>query len=207
MSAPTDRPREESALPASTLLQYLPAIYHEEPFLGRFLLAFELLLLGHDDFVQPKGAKGLELTVAGIATYFDPYRTPADFLHWLASWTAFTLRFDLDESQQRKFIAKIIPLYRRRGTKRNLEELLQIFTGLETITITDVLLEGGLLPHCFWVEVQQKPGLSEAQRRRIMQIAGAIIELEKPAHTSFELFEAHPALRINSSPPYRTRRP
>ena len=35
----------------SSLLQYLPAIYREEPFVGRFLLAFEKLLFGRDDGV------------------------------------------------------------------------------------------------------------------------------------------------------------
>jgi phage tail-like protein len=166
----------------SSLLQYLPAIYHEEPFLGRFLLAFELLLLGRDDAIQLKGLRGLEQTVAGIATYFDPYRAQEDFLAWLASWTAFSLRFDLDVAKQRDFIANIIPLYRCRGTKSNLEKLLQIFTDPEKISITEHLSD-----HQFQVTVQlKKSALPEAQPRQ-KQIARAIIELERPAHTSFEL--------------------
>ena len=39
----------EKTFPPSGLLQYLPAIYREDPFLGQFLLAFEKILLGRDD--------------------------------------------------------------------------------------------------------------------------------------------------------------
>jgi phage tail-like protein len=137
----------------SSLLQYLPAIYREEPFLGHFLLAFEKLLFGRDDDVPAAGeTKGpltvaqdlardrtvdrnlagaplaLERTIAALANYFDPYRTPDEFLPWLASWTAFSLRADLDSDKQRDFIANVISRYRWRGTKKNLEDLLKIFT-------------------------------------------------------------------------------
>jgi phage tail-like protein len=146
----------------NSLLQYLPAIYREEPFLGDFLLAFEKLLFGRDDQVPQTGFPrfgeaeaqalvrdhtvdrdlsgaplALERTIAGIATYFDPSRTPEDFLPWLASWTAFTLRADLGRDKQRDFIAKIISLYRRRGTKQNLVDLLKIFT-IGTPTVEDI---------------------------------------------------------------------
>ena len=126
----TDSPEAQAASSPSSLFVYLPAIYREEPFLGGFLVAFEQLLFG------------LEWTVADIASCFRPRardgevgEAPAQFLRWLASWTAFSLRFDLDETQQRDFIARIIPLYRHRGTKQNLEDLLSIFTiGRPTIT-------------------------------------------------------------------------
>jgi phage tail-like protein len=171
----------------SSLFRYLPAIYQDEAFLGPFLLAFELLLLGRDDAIQLKGVRGLEQTVAGIATYFDPYRAPEDFLDWLASWTAFSLRFDLDVAKRRDFIANIIRLYRCRGTKGNLKELLKIFTDPEKITITDVPTpQQRLRVHEFHVEVQLKFAEPETQARQ-KEIARAIIELERPAHTSFEL--------------------
>jgi phage tail-like protein len=207
----------------SDLLQYLPAIYREEPFVGQFLRAFEKLLLGRDDGVAttdaPRPAAGgeadaqetarrdrsvdrtlpdappaLERTAAGIATYFDPHRTPADFLPWLASWTAFSLRADLEPAKQRDFIAHIIPLYRGRGTKRNLEQLLSIFTiGRPTVTEA---LGGGDAPHFFSVTVataaRPKP---EAQQRQLA-IVRALIELEKPAHTDFELKWDFPSMQI-----------
>jgi phage tail-like protein len=149
----------------NSLLQYLPALYQEEPFLGNFLLAFEKLLFGHDDKVPQTGflpaseaeaqevvrdhtvdrllssaPLALERTIAGIVTYFDPLQTPKDFLPWLASWTAFSLRADLSPKKQREFLAKIISLYRRRGTKQNLVDLLSIFTrALPEPTVEEVV--------------------------------------------------------------------
>ena len=103
---------------ASSLLQYLPAVYHEDPFLGRFLLAFEKILLGRQDDVAfpPVDVNfpglGLEECIAGVAKYFDPSQTPDEFLPWLASWTAFSLRADVDVTKQRQFLARIAQLYR-----------------------------------------------------------------------------------------------
>jgi phage tail-like protein len=274
----------------NSLLQYLPALYQEDqedPFLGNFLLAFEKLLFGRDDGVPRIGwppaseaeaqevvrdhtvdlglssaPLALERTIAGIATYFDPLQTPKDFLPWLASWTAFSLRADLSPEKQREFLAKIISLYRRRGTKQNLVELLSIFTqarpeptveevvsGTTTAgsisgttltiggTITGTWAPGQLVSggttaagtylvrqltgatggagtyevsvsqtaataplagdyvHFFSVKLTLERALPEAQLRQIA-IARALIELEKPAHTNFELYPEFAGMQI-----------
>src|SRR2546426_4894364 len=119
----------------SSLVRYLPAVYQKDPFLGRFLLAFEDVLIGRDDAAP--GHEGLEQLIAGLATFFDPLQARDDFLPWLADWTAFTLRDDLEPRQRRNFLARIIQLYRLRGTKQNLQDLLAIFTvGTPTVTET-----------------------------------------------------------------------
>jgi phage tail-like protein len=201
---------------ASSLLQYLPAIYHEDPFLGRFLLAFEKILLGRADGVDIPPAEngfpglGLEESIAAVADYFDPAKTPEDFLPWLASWTAFSLRADLDADKQRLFIANIAQLYRWRGTKQNLVDLLQIFT-VSTPTVVEQLAEGiqigrsstiggdmylgGDAPFYFQVKVSL-PRAAPAVQERQLAIACALIELEKPAHTYYELLPFFPSMRI-----------
>jgi phage tail-like protein len=206
--------------PPSSLLQHLPAIYAETAFLGQFLVAFEELLFGRDDGGKVGGAPpaALERLIADLASHFDPMAAPGDFLPWLASWTAFTLRFDLSQQQQRQFIAKVIPLYRRRGTKGNLIELLRIFTISEP-EITEMATAER--PHFFRVTVYLAPDLPTALLRvamlpvavlraiglpervlrpatvlRQIAIAKAIIELEKPAHTEFELDPVFPSMRI-----------
>src|SRR3712207_4373822 len=121
----------------SGLLEYLPSIYHEDEFVGQFLSAFEKVLLGRDDGIDI-GSPGLEQTIGGIDALFTPKaqppelpdETPADFLTWLSGWVALTLRADLDELRQRDFIARAVSLYRLRGTKRGLEELIGIYTRL-----------------------------------------------------------------------------
>lgn len=207
------------ATPTSTLLQYLPAIYQEEPFLGAFLAAFEKVLLGRDDGVPlpaaPDGVDygmvlgplGLEQIIASLAQLFDARQAPGEFLPWLATWTAFGLRADLPVAKQRDFLARIIPLYNRRGTTRNLQELLSIFTvGIPTVTERDDEFQVGVHstvgqntfvgeapPHYFHVTVSL-PQAGKAVIDRQREITRALIELEKPAHT----FCDEPELRFPS---------
>lgn len=193
----------------SSYLQYLPAIFSEDPFLGRFLLAFEHVLTGLDgDGVEPR--QGLEETIADIAKLFDPQETREDFLQWLAGWVALDLRADWTPDQQREFLARIVPLYRRRGTKANLAELLRIYTGL-TPTITegaDTAFQigvhstigvdtqiGGSTPHYFHVTVTM-PNPDPATLQRQSKIVTALIELQKPAHTTYGLTILYNTMQI-----------
>lgn len=164
------------------LIDYLPAIYHGDPFLADFLQAFDEVLLGTGNPAQP----GIEETIANIPRYFDPQQAPAtlpdqDFLSWLAGWTAFSLRSDLSPVLQRDFIAQVIPLYQRRGTLDNLIKLLQIFTSGKPI-----VTESSTVPHFFLVEVRLSTSeLVELGKQT--NIAKALIDLEKPAHTTYDL--------------------
>ena len=193
----------------SSLLEYLPAIYQENLFLGRFLLAFEKILLGREDDVDFPN-KGLEKTIDELASLFDPKETPEEFLSWLAEWTALSLRADLDVIKQRVFIEKIIQLYRWRGTKKNLQELLELFTvgvpdinevtsaelqiGVHSTIAEDTYLGGGP-PHFFRVTLSLSRATPEVQARE-MEIARSLIELEKPAHTFYELTVNYPSMQI-----------
>lgn len=172
---------------ASSYLGYLPAIYSQDPFLGRFLLAFETILSGHG------GQAGLETVIGQIAGYFDPASTGTEFLPWLAGWVALSLRADWDEKTQRDFIAQIVPLYRLRGTLDGLAQLLGLYTG-EPVVIYDAF-DGR--PHFFEVQLtlgEADPVLLRAKQ----QIARAIIDQEKPAHTYYALRVAVPTMRLVS---------
>lgn len=165
---------------AQRLPAYLPAIYREDPFLGQYLWAFEQVLLG------------LEQEVGDLAKVFDPMEAREEFLPWLSSWVAFTLRSDLETSQQRAFLARIIPLYRRRGTKKNLQDLLSIFTtGVPNIVEPD---DAGT-PHHFGITLRLSGAAPEILQRQIA-IAHALIDLEKPAHTTYELDLSFPTMQI-----------
>ena len=193
-----------AALAPSRLLDELPAIYRQDPFLGQFLLAFEKVLVGIADGVvmpDPGVASprlGLEEQIAGIAQYFDPTRAPADFLPWLAGWVALSLRADLDEARRRDFLARVVSRYRRRGTLKNLEELLAIFTvGTPTVTEDDA-------PFSFTVTIRLPPHSAFTGRAedyaafidRQITIAHALIQAEKPAHTTYQLNPVFPSLQI-----------
>lgn len=187
--------------PAPRLLALLPAIYREDAFLGQYLAAFETIFAS------------LESQIDTIATLFDPMSTREEFLQWLSSWVAFTLRSDIGIEQRRTFLAKIIPLYRRRGTKENLVELLAIFThgdpvvsettpllqiGVKSTVGVDTFLGAGVAHH-FQVTVQLPETGDPKDLLRGRAIARDLIDLEKPAHTFYELVVESQTLQIGKT--------
>lgn len=176
----------------SGLLEYLPAIYAEDPFLARFLLAFEKVLLGRDD--APAGEapnpKGLEQVIDGLAALYDPMQTPEEFLPWLSQWTALSLRADMTLEQQRRFVAQVIQLYQFRGTQENLQELLKVYVDAMPTVVVD---EDE--PYSFHVTIKL-PRMEAQYTQRQFEIAQALIELEKPAHTNYKLHLDTPSLVV-----------
>ena len=174
--------------PTSSYLGYLPAIFQQEPFLGRFLLAFETVLSGAD-----AEHPGLEAKIGRLADYLDPMTTEAEFLPWLAGWVTLSLRADWDEATRRSFIQQIVPLYRLRGTKAGLERMLELYTG-QLSEVDDDLEQPA---HFFQVRLRLNEADPELLQRK-QQIARAIIDQEKPAHTFYALQVAVPTMRLVS---------
>ncbi len=209
----------------SRYLGYLPAIFQQNDqgeqatFLGRFLLAFEQVLTGLGDPSAPgieELLDGIPGALDGIQRYFEPgpgqednQRAPAEFLDWLAGWVALALRADMDEVRQRDLIARAVTLYRMRGTKRGLEEMITIYTrlpptinelnipfqiGVHSRVGDDTLLDGGAA-HFFNVTLQL-PDPDPKELARQTQLASAIIDMEKPAHTYYTLKVVTPEFQI-----------
>jgi phage tail-like protein len=154
--------------------------------------------------------QGLEPTIANIWRFFDPHLTPPDFLPWLASWLAFLLRNDIIRDdvpqqekfqKQREFIANMSELYRWRGTKKNMIKLFEIFTG-HAPTVSEPFDDNH--PHFFTVLLNLSDvirGKDQAEVDRQIEIAHALIRLEKPAHTHYQLLLQFPTFRIGSENP------
>lgn len=186
-SSAAQPPQQPAPPPQSSYLDYLPAIFRQDPFAGQFLLAFETILSG------TPGQPGLAGTIGNIADYFDPMETDADFLPWLSGWVSLSLRADWDEKTQRGFIQQIVPLYKLRGTLAGLANMLTLYTG-EPVQIYDTFDD---LPYFFEVQLT----LSVADRvllRTTQEKARAIIDQEKPAHTYYALRIAVPTMRLVS---------
>jgi phage tail-like protein len=203
--APDDaRPIVESAelvvRAKGSYLRYLPRIYQEQDeLMGRFLMLFE-------SFWAP-----IEGQIDGIPNYFDPALTPIKLLPWLASWVDLTLDDHWPEAKRRQLLKAAVALYRKRGTRRGLQEYLEIYTGAQVqisehgahnfLLGPEARLGPGValgtlnMPHTFSVTVYLPPAENvgataaerqryEADRRRMIE---SIIEAEKPAHTSYNL--------------------
>jgi phage tail-like protein len=232
----------------SRLLGYLPAIFQEPPAgadpasplpLGRFLMAFESILLGLPKSSRADGVEWADLQqqpgfeeilggalqqggsvqlLDGIQRYFDPgpgypsgqsdigqskvvdyNRAPSEFLTWLARWVALAVRDDWTDEHKRMFIAKAVQLYRLRGTKAGVTQFVQTYTGGPAVEILEQIAEfqigvhsqigvdtiiGGGAPFFFWVKLTTSDPLGLQKQ---IDMVTALIELQKPAHTSFSL--------------------
>lgn len=107
--------------PANSYLRYLPAIYQEDPvsseFLERFLSIFETVFYD------------LETDIGNVSDYFDPDIVLPGFLAWLASWLNLAVEEDWTDDKKRYFIKRAPVLYKQKGTRAGLEELVRLYTG------------------------------------------------------------------------------
>ncbi|HZS40018.1 MAG TPA: phage tail protein [Polyangia bacterium] len=184
----------------SQYLQYLPASFQEDPFLGQFLLAFERVLTGVllDDNPRPTTSPpelGLEQIYDGVARQFDPNTADPGFLPWLAGWVATSLRQDWDDALRRRFISNIASLYRRRGTLGYLRDLLRVYLNDNKTVVVD---DSGDRPYYF--EVSFSVSADPTEVARVSKLAQAIIEQEKPAHTYYRLTINFPKMQIIDHP-------
>ena len=178
----------------SRYLQYLPAIYSEDEFMGRFLKIFESILTP------------VEQTVGQIPLYFDPKLAPEEFLPWLAFWLDLVLDREWPVAKRRRLISYATQLYQWRGTRRGLETYIEIYTGVRPV-ITEH--HGGIIlgeesrlgmntilgdgrAHCFTVTLkvedsstinQEKSGLSLKLKSRLIQPTNfRLLRLSKECH-------------------------
>jgi hypothetical protein len=197
--------------PKGRYLRYLPELYAEDDFMGRFLMLFE-------SFWAP-----VERQVAGIENYFDPQLAPAAFLPWLASWLGLELVDAPDTplrngSPNRNEVpgafgapSPLDPICGAvgsgRGTSGSLKTFLEIYTGGKVEIIEhrandlrlgkmailgpNIALGTGNRPHTFTVTLRLLPPESgpEAARRRaeLRRTVEQIINEQRPAHTSYTL--------------------
>jgi phage tail-like protein len=173
-------------------LKYLPALYTEQDeFMGHFMMLFE-------SFWRP-----IDRQIDDIHFYFDPRLAPPDLLPWLASWVDLTLDEQWPEEQRRLLLLSMVMLYRRRGTRRGLQDYLEIYTGRKP-QITEhgahnfelsksnrlgpsVALGKQNMPHTFSVGLKLPRAETDEKRQERRRKIQAIIESEKPAHTSYIL--------------------
>ena len=108
--------RAADTLP-SAYLRYLPAIYWDDPFIGRFLRIFE-------DILSP-----LQTTVDARANQFDASLAPPTMLHFLATWVGADELGEFPEEQLRRLVKNAVLLHQLRGTKEGLRLALQVVTN------------------------------------------------------------------------------
>ena len=169
----------------SSYLEYLPALYQDDEFMGQFLLIFESIL------------KPIENTVNNAPYYFDTLLTPEPVLNWLAAWLDLALDPACPPERRRELVKAAAELYRWRGTRRGLRDYLRLYTGStpeiseyipgmkldpETRLGVDTRLGSSGEGHHFTVtlELDANSPIDAGRVRRI-------IDAQKPAHTVYSL--------------------
>jgi phage tail-like protein len=168
----------------SSYTKYLPAIYADSDFMGRFLMIFESIL------------GPIESQIDNIAYYFDPRTTPEELLPWLASWVNMVLDESWPLERRRALVRSAVQLYQWRGTRRGMREYLRVYTGVEPVIeentgglplgantrlgLNTVLGSGTHHTFSVTLEVDDPDSINVSHVK-------AIIEIEKPAHTAYVL--------------------
>lgn len=111
--------------PRTSYLRYLPAIYQEDESSRKFLESF--LSLFESFFVD------IEEGIEGITRYFDPMGVPGKYLSWLGSWLAIEADETWTESKKRELIRRAPELYKMRGTREGLTEVLKLYLEREEV--------------------------------------------------------------------------
>ena len=97
----------------------LPAMYQEN---DEFALRFTEAL---DEVIAP-----VLLALDNLDAYFDPLVAPRDFLDWLAGWVGIQLDETWPEKKQREQVKNAVELYRWRGTRKGLEDVIELYAGV-----------------------------------------------------------------------------
>ncbi|HYO49493.1 MAG TPA: hypothetical protein VEW94_06545 [Chloroflexia bacterium] len=138
-----------------------------------------------------------EEVLAGLDAFFDPRRSPGDFVPMLATWVDLErlLTGDPEEvtagtpppfpsgtGRLRELVAAAPLISKWRGTARGLLLFLETATGAQGFIIDERVpgLDG--LPRPFHLRV-----VAPAETARYMIMIERIIELEKPAYVTYQL--------------------
>lgn len=203
----------------SYLREYLPGIYQEEKlsadFLERFLANVEGLYTSLED------------RIAQAQMLFDVATVPDEYLDWLAGWLGLSLEAGWDEKRKRLFLRHAPELFQQRGTPAGLVRAIRIATDPcpdDTLFTEDLTLEtGGHLgagderfrpstvrivegvsgpsaaPHRFSVLVPTRSYGNRREEGVDPALVERIVEMEKPAHTLFDVKEYWAMFRVGDA--------
>jgi phage tail-like protein len=151
---------------SSTWLKYLPAVYAEDDFLGRYLLVFESIF------------SPIFWTLDNFDFYLDADTMPEEWLRWVGNWFDLLVLPDLPIEKQRNIVKQLGWLFSRRGTKACLQRLLELY-----FDSSPEIIEPEDEPCHFVVKL----ALTTQQMKNGREIAERLIASQKPAFASYSL--------------------
>ncbi|QZY54469.1 phage tail protein [Crassaminicella profunda] len=186
--------------PMQSYLEYLPEIYREDKkskdFLQRFLGIFQTMFLD------------MEEEIDHMHKYFDPDMVSKDFLEWLSMWVGIEDHYLWTRDQLKKLVKNAVNLYKKKGTQKGLEEVIELYTGEKPYIIEQFrvkkfmvdqyaknLLENlyGDHPYMFTILVKSESVRTEKEYMTLKKI----IEKYKPAYTQVNLVVLKPFIYMD----------
>ncbi|ASS75488.1 hypothetical protein CIG75_11195 [Tumebacillus algifaecis] len=187
--------------PRNSYLDYLPGVYQQDSgsrdFLERYLSLFGTFF---DE---------IEETIDHMSRFFDVDSSSGDLLKWLATWLGIAVDERWSEEQIRRLMKKSPELFKKRGTRQGLEEMIEVFTGEKPFIVEyfqyKYLLEKaqvkeymeqlyGLDPYRFCVLIKPEVVKSEEERKILQKI----IDEEKPAFSEAQLVVLEPRIYLGT---------
>ncbi len=168
VALPPDRESWPAELPEAVRSQYvehLPSLFHDNEFLGRFLLIFEAIW-------EP-----LERRQDHLPMYFDPRTCPRSLLPWVGSVLGISLPSNWPESRRRRILAEAMELSHWRGTAYGLARIIEVVTGL-----SPVISDESCPPFVFRITISIPPASGVAR-----ELVEHLVRLHKPAHAGYIL--------------------
>jgi phage tail-like protein len=209
----------------SEYLRYLPEVLRSADggtgFLNEYLKIFEALLSGRRDTPPAVPRRSFEDSIESVPNLLDPGLTPVDaapttaakseFLDYLGRWVALTFDQNWGLDKRREWLRRVVPLYKKRGTRAGLSEYLAMFVGNQvrveeprgfilhnkasSMLGVNSLIGGPAYYFRVRVEYGFPPDPFDiAEWGNLRAGTRAIVDLEKPAHTYYSLRGSTPGI-------------
>lgn len=194
----------------NSYIKYLPEIYQsdkdEDDFLERYLSLFESFYID------------IEEKIEYISNNFDIDKANIEFLMWISRWMGLDEYSYWQEDKLRKLLKRAAFLCKKKGTKKAIEEILEIYLDTKVILVENFEIEDmkkendelkdvldnlyGNNPYGFVVLINNIGRLTSEQ----MSMVNRILKNESPAYCEFNVvvlkdwifLDEHSYLGVNS---------
>lgn len=187
--------------PRMSYLDYLPSAYSSDEksrdFLERFLSIFSSIM------------SDMEEQIANASRLFDVDCVEGEYLKWLASWLSVKVDESWGEEQLKKLVKRAPEIYKRRGTKQAIEDIVEIYTGCKPMIVEHFQIKFieknpklrelynelySIDPYTFCVIVRADCVPSLQQQIALQKL----LDEEKPAFTKVKLIILQPLIYLDS---------
>ncbi len=180
-------------------MNYLPEIFLQDgnDFLERFLYIFQTM---NED---------LEYKINNISNYFNPDTAEGEFLWFLSDWIAIDDGYVWDDEKLRYLIKNAMRLYKIRGTRRYIKEIVKLYLGVEPIILENYDIKNGIdnaqianlseklygdNPYCFHILVSEDDVPTTKKYKTLL----SIVENAKPAFMDVNVVVLKPYLFLDN---------